>query len=90
MRFFIGDKEKQLVKRLHSGEKTAMKDFYALYADYLTGVCARYIDNDDDLKDVLQDSFIKVLHISESFIIEGPVRFRLGQQELLLTGRSPF
>ena len=55
-----------MVKRLHSGEKTAMKDFYALYADYLTGVCARYIDNDDDLKDVLQDSFIKVFtHIRE-------------------------
>ena len=61
MRFFIGDKEKIIVKRLHGGDKSAMQDFYTLYADYLTSVCARYVDNDDDLKDVLQDSMVKML-----------------------------
>ena len=37
-----------------------MDALYARYADYLTGVCYRYITNDEDLKDVLQESFIKI------------------------------
>lgn len=61
MRFFIGDKEKKLVDRLHGGDSSAMQDFYALYAEYLASVAARYLDNDDDLKDVLQDSMVKML-----------------------------
>ena len=50
MNFFIGDKEKKLVKQLRHGNSTAMHDFYALYADYLTGICARYVGNGDSLK----------------------------------------
>ena len=72
MRFFIGDKEKIIVKRLHGGDKSAMQDFYILYADYLTSVCARYIDNDDDLKDVLQDCMVKMLTSIGQFDYRGP------------------
>jgi hypothetical protein len=38
------------------GDASAMDRLYAVYADYLAGVCARYIADDDDLKDVLQES----------------------------------
>ena len=72
MRFFIGDKEEKLVNRLHGGDKTAMQDFYALYADYITSVGARYIDNDDDLKDVLQDCMVKMLTSIGQFDYRGP------------------
>ena len=72
MRFFIGDKEEKLVNRLHGGDKTAMQDFYALYADYITSVGARYIDNDDDLKDVLQDCMVKMLTSIGQFEYRGP------------------
>lgn len=37
-----------------------MDMLYAEYADYLTGVCCRYIGNEDDRKDVLQEAFIKI------------------------------
>ncbi|MCR5130292.1 MAG: RNA polymerase sigma factor [Prevotella sp.] len=66
MRFLIGNKEERLARRLQSGDNAALKDFYTLYADYLTAVCARYITDDEDLKDVFQDALIQILtHISD-------------------------
>jgi len=63
--FFIGNKEERLARRLQDGNSDALKEFYSLYADYLTGVCARYISDDEDLKDVFQDAFVQIItHIS--------------------------
>lgn len=57
---------------MHDGENAAMKEFYTLYIDYLTGVCARYIDQDDDLKDVLQDGIVKIITRIREFNYRGP------------------
>lgn len=66
MGFFIKNKEEILIKRLRDGQNGAMQDFYSQYGDYLTAVCARYITDDDDLKDVLQDSMITIFtHIKQ-------------------------
>ena len=66
MHFFIGNKEERLAKRLQGGEKDALKDFYSLYAEYLTAVCARYVTDEEDLKDVFQDALVQILsHIRE-------------------------
>ena len=63
---FIGDDEKRLIKRLHDGDKAAVKEFHSLYAEYLAGVCSRYIADEEDLKDVFQDSLVHILtHIGE-------------------------
>ena len=63
---FIGDDEQRLVKRLQQGDKTAAKEFYARYAGSLAGVCARYIADDDDLKDVFQNAFLHIFsHIGD-------------------------
>lgn len=48
-----------------------MRQFYALYADYLMGVCSRYIGNDDDLKDVFQDCFVQILTHIHTFSYRG-------------------
>ena len=66
MKVFIGDKEKKLVEQLRHGSRSAMQDFYALYADYLTGICARYVGNGESLKDVLQDCMVNIItHVAE-------------------------
>ena len=66
MNVFIGDKEKKLVEQLRHGSRSAMQDFYALYADYLTGICARYVGNGESLKDVLQDCMVNIItHVAE-------------------------
>lgn len=63
---FIGNEEQRLVKRLQEGDKSAARDFYALYANSLAGVCVRYIADEEDLKDVLQNAFAHIFsHIAE-------------------------
>lgn len=58
--------EQRLLKRLQDGDKSAAREFYTLYADYLAGICSRYIDDEDDLKDVFQDAFIHIFtHIGD-------------------------
>lgn len=37
-----------------------MRTLYATYIRYLTAVCSRYIVNEEDVKDVLQESFLKI------------------------------
>lgn len=65
------DKEKRLIRLFDRGDATAMDELYAEYADYLTGVCYRYIGNDDDLKDVLQETFIKIFTQITTFTYRG-------------------
>ena len=60
MYIFGTDKEKHIIKLFRRGDASAMDCLYSEYADYLTAVCARYIPDDDELKDVLQESFIKI------------------------------
>ena len=60
MNIFGTDKEQHIIKLFRRGDASAMDMLYAVYADYLTAVCARYIPDDDELKDVLQESFIKI------------------------------
>ncbi len=65
------DKEKHIVGLFNKGDERAMDKLYMEYADYLTGVCARYISNEDSLKDVLQESFIKIFTKIHQFEYRG-------------------
>ena len=56
----IGDAEGRLVKRLRNGESGALRDFYALYADYMSTVCGRYVSDSDDLKDIVHDCLVNI------------------------------
>lgn len=63
---FIGDEERRLVKRLQEGDKSAAREFYALYADTMAGVCSRYIADEEDLKDVFQNTLVRIFsHIAD-------------------------
>ena len=48
-----------------------MKALYGRYVGYLTAVCARYIADDDEVKDILQDSFIKIFQSMDRFTCRG-------------------
>ena len=66
-----GHNEETLVDLLKSGDKTALRDFYNLYAGRLTAVCARYISDDEDLKDVMQDTLVMILSHIHKFRYQG-------------------
>lgn len=69
--YFTEEAEQRLVKRLQKGEKTAARDFYALYAADMTGICSRYIADEDDVKDVIQDSLIHIFSRIAEFKFNG-------------------
>ena len=68
---FIGNEEQRLVKRLQEGDKTAARDFYARYGDNLASVCARYIADEEDLKDVIQNALVHIFSHIDDFKYRG-------------------
>lgn len=63
--------ERELAESLRRGDTSAMGEVYACYANYLTAVCSRYIIEDEDIRDVLQESFIKIFTKFNTFRYEG-------------------
>lgn len=63
---FIGNEEQRLVKRLQEGDKTAAREFYPRYGGSLAGVCVRYIADEEDVKDVIQNTLVHIFsHITD-------------------------
>ncbi len=54
-----------------------MKALYDKYIGLLTAVCARYIADEDDRKDILQESFIKIFTSLKSFEPHGEGALRV-------------
>ncbi len=52
--------EPQIIKKIASGDTKAMETIYRRYVGYATAVARRYVSDTDDMRDVLQDSFVKV------------------------------
>ena len=67
----ITDNEQQLLTRAGQGDHAAMRTVYSTYVRYLTAVCSRYIANNEDVKDLLQDVFLKLFSELASFEYHG-------------------
>lgn len=52
--------EEQLIQRVCNGDSTAAEQLYNQNVRYLSAVCSRYIGFDEDVKDVLQEAFLKI------------------------------
>ena len=48
-----------------------MKALYDRYAGFLTAVCSRYIENREEVKELMQDSFIRIFSSIGSFEYRG-------------------
>ena len=53
--------EEQLLKAIKSGDRQAMRRLYERYKGYAMSIGLRYIPDSDDVEDVVQDSFVKIL-----------------------------
>ena len=71
MTFSEKDNEFELLQLVRKGDSSAMKELYRRYIQYLTAVCSRYIITEADLKDVLQESFIKIFTSIDKFEYRG-------------------
>lgn len=63
--------EEKLIERLRAGDAAAAEQLYRQHARYLTAVCSRYLANDEDVKDVLQEAFLKVFSTIGRFRYQG-------------------
>ncbi len=63
---------KEILIDFVNGQKAAFDAIYAAYAPGMYGICLRYSRCEDDAKDILQDSFIKVYEHREQFNPELP------------------
>lgn len=86
----IEDKEKELLRKIIRGDINAMRSFYENYSGYLTAVCSRYISNQDDIKDVLQESFIKIFKAIANFEYKGAGSLRAWSSRIVVNESLKF
>ena len=63
--------EAGLLELLRSEDPAGMRLFYERYAGFLTAVCSRYVPDTADVKDILQDSFVKIFRNAGRFEYRG-------------------
>lgn len=63
--------EKELLRLIQQGNAEARHLMYTRYVRYLAALCSRYIPNDEDIKDVLQESFLRIFSSIGSFSYQG-------------------
>ncbi|WP_300505526.1 RNA polymerase sigma factor [uncultured Duncaniella sp.] len=67
----INVSERELMDLVSSGDPAAGRMIYQRYVRNLVAVCSRYILNDEDVKDVLQESFIRIFDSLPAFRFRG-------------------
>lgn len=63
--------EERWLRKALDGDNTATEWIYRRHVRYLSALCSRYITEDEDIKDVLQESFIKIFTFLDSFKYRG-------------------
>ena len=53
--------ERELLEAIREGDRAAMRRLYERYKGYAMAIGLRYIPNSDEMRDVLQDSFVKII-----------------------------
>lgn len=65
------DNESRIATLIGKDRQRAANEIYGVYAGYVTGICSRYLSCDDDIKDVAQESFVKIFMSVNSFSYSG-------------------
>ena len=63
--------EQQLLNAIHNGERAALQRLYDRYSRYAMAIGLRYIPEREEVRDVIQDSFVKILTNIHQFEYRG-------------------
>lgn len=63
--------ERDITTLMERKDSSVMRIIYDRYIGYMTAVCSRYIPDADSRKDVLQESFIKIITSLDRFSYQG-------------------
>lgn len=86
----ISDNEEMLLHLIRESNAAAMRTLYCRYVRYLTAVCSRYIAGDEDVKDVLQDAFLKIFSSIGSFKYRGEGSLKAWMTKIVLNEALKF
>ena len=74
----------QLVVRIRQNDQRAMSQLYQRYVGILTSVCYRYVAQESDVKDVLQNSFVKIFTSLDTFEFRGAESLRVWMTKIVV------
>ena len=66
-----GMTEAELTEAVKQRKQSATEILYRRYVGHLSSVCYRYVANEEDVKDVLQESFVRIFSSMERFSYRG-------------------
>lgn len=74
--------DETLLDEIKSGDERAMRRLYDTYVGFLRGSCRRYLSDEDEVKDVLQESFIRIFSSLDRFRYRGPGSLRAWMKQI--------
>lgn len=69
--------EELLVKRIKKGDSVAWRELYNTHAGALFATCQRYLSDDEDVKDVMQEAFMLAFRNIDTFVFKKDGGLRL-------------
>lgn len=78
--------EKELVLLLKKQDRPAQRALYEKYVGYLVSVCSRYIPENDRVKDILQDSFLRIFKNVGDFNYRGEGSLKAWMTKIVVNG----
>lgn len=78
--------EQELVQLAGNGDARGQRELYDRYAGFLTAVASRYLGDQDAVKDVLQDAFIRIFERFDSFRYRGEGSLRAWMSRIVANG----
>ena len=85
----MSSEEKQ-IRKAADGDTSAMRYLYDTHIRYLTAVCSRYIPDDEDVREVLQESFTRILTSLGKFEYRGENSLRAWMTRIVVNEALAF
>ena len=63
--------ERQLLEAIRGGERAALRRLYDRYSGYAMAIGLRYVPERDEVRDIIQDSFVRILTTIGQFDYRG-------------------
>lgn len=71
MNIFGQHSEEDIAEGIRKGDNRAMRHFYVQYGGLLAATCSRYVNNEDDVKDLMQDAMVNIIQNIDNFTYKG-------------------
>lgn len=84
------NEEQRLLEQVRKGSQAAMAGIYRQNARYLSAICSRYVANDEDVKDVLQEAFMRIFSSIGQFQYKGKGSLRAWMARIVLNESLTF